>query len=165
MPVLFFYITPQSALRIRELLGMQDPIGPYFDPAGKGMYCRSRKHQEVEKCSRIRFIILDQTHRRITLLPDKIPDESKVILKEMYKDKSEELNAKEANDILVQASPKTASLTISMTFSLIFTIFIVTRYSIFQKSTQQFIAARDSVKKPTSTTSCNSTSSNGVIQT
>lgn len=23
---------------IRELLGMQDPKGPYYDPAGKGFY-------------------------------------------------------------------------------------------------------------------------------
>ncbi|XP_008206476.1 uncharacterized protein LOC100122748 isoform X2 [Nasonia vitripennis] len=117
MPVLFFYITPQSALRIRELLGMQDPIGPYFDPAGK-----------------------DQTHRRITLLPDKILDEPKATLKEIYKHKHEELNAKEANDILVQASPKT-------------------------KSTQQFITVQNSAKKQTCTTSSISASSNGVIQT
>lgn len=38
MPVLFFYTTPSAAARIRELLGMQDPKGPYYDPAGKSIY-------------------------------------------------------------------------------------------------------------------------------
>lgn len=36
MPVLFFYTNVSTGLRIRDLLGMQDPKGPYFDPAGKG---------------------------------------------------------------------------------------------------------------------------------
>lgn len=38
MPVLFFYTSPNSSAMIRELLGMQDPKGPYYDPAGKGIY-------------------------------------------------------------------------------------------------------------------------------
>lgn len=38
MPVLFFYTSPSAAAMIRELLGMQDPKGPYYDPAGKGIY-------------------------------------------------------------------------------------------------------------------------------
>lgn len=38
MPVLFFYTSSSAATMIRELLGMQDPKGPYYDPAGKGTY-------------------------------------------------------------------------------------------------------------------------------
>lgn len=38
MPVLFFYTNVITGLRIRDLLGMQDPKGPYFDPAGKGKF-------------------------------------------------------------------------------------------------------------------------------
>lgn len=38
MPVLFFYTSTSAAAMIRELLGMQDPKGPYYDPAGKGIY-------------------------------------------------------------------------------------------------------------------------------
>lgn len=37
MPVLFFYTSSSSGAMIRELLGMQDPKGPYYDPTGKGM--------------------------------------------------------------------------------------------------------------------------------
>lgn len=38
MPVLFFYTSINTGAMIRELLGMQDPKGPYYDPAGKGVY-------------------------------------------------------------------------------------------------------------------------------
>lgn len=38
MPVLFFYTSISTGAMIRELLGMQDPKGPYYDPAGKGSY-------------------------------------------------------------------------------------------------------------------------------
>ncbi|XP_043472119.1 uncharacterized protein LOC122504870 isoform X2 [Leptopilina heterotoma] len=83
MPVLFFYTTTATGVMIRDVLGMQDPKGPYFDPASK-----------------------DHTHKRITLLPDRINEESKSILKTLYEGKLEELSPKEANDILVRASPK-----------------------------------------------------------
>ncbi|CAL1674389.1 unnamed protein product [Lasius platythorax] len=85
MPVLFFYTSPNSSAMIRELLGMQDPKGPYYDPAGK-----------------------DHTHRRITLLSDKLPDDSRPKLTSLFSrgDKIEELNPKEANDILLRASPR-----------------------------------------------------------
>ncbi|XP_011631462.1 uncharacterized protein LOC105423416 isoform X2 [Pogonomyrmex barbatus] len=85
MPVLFFYTSTSTGAMIRELLGMQDPKGPYYDPAGK-----------------------DHTHKRITLLPDKLPDDSKAILTSLFSrgDKIGELNPKEANDILIRASPR-----------------------------------------------------------
>lgn len=37
MPVLFFYTSISTGAMIRELLGMQDPKGPYYDPAGRGI--------------------------------------------------------------------------------------------------------------------------------
>lgn len=40
MPVLFYYTTPQSGAKIREILGMQDPKSFYYDPAGKGKFLR-----------------------------------------------------------------------------------------------------------------------------
>ncbi|XP_029162555.1 uncharacterized protein LOC114934091 isoform X2 [Nylanderia fulva] len=85
MPVLFFYTSSSSGAMIRELLGMQDPKGPYYDPTGK-----------------------DHTHRRITLLSDKLPDDSKPKLTSLFArgNKIDELNPKEANDILVRASPR-----------------------------------------------------------
>ncbi|XP_020283705.1 uncharacterized protein LOC109854713 isoform X3 [Pseudomyrmex gracilis] len=85
MPVLFFYTTTNTGTMIRELLGMQDPKGPYYDPAGK-----------------------DHTHKRITLLPDKLADDSRAIITALFArgDKMEELNPKEANDILLRASPR-----------------------------------------------------------
>ncbi|KAL0121481.1 hypothetical protein PUN28_006770 [Cardiocondyla obscurior] len=85
MPVLFFYTSVRTGAMIRELLGMQDPKGPYYDPAGT-----------------------DHTHKRITLLPDKLPDDSKTILMNLFSraDKIEELSPKEANDILIRASPR-----------------------------------------------------------
>ena len=61
MPVLFFYTSTNTGAMIRELLGMQDPKGPYYDPAGK-----------------------DHTHKRITLLPEKLSEESKVVLKSLF---------------------------------------------------------------------------------
>ncbi|EZA57568.1 Sentrin-specific protease [Ooceraea biroi] len=85
MPVLFFYTTTTTGAMIRELLGMQDPKGPYYDPAGK-----------------------DHTHKRITLLPDRLEDDSKAKLLCLFSrgDKIQELNPKEANDVLLRASPK-----------------------------------------------------------
>lgn len=83
MPVLFFYTTTSTGSMLREVLGMQDPQGPYYDPASK-----------------------DHTHKRITLLPDKISDDARAVLKTLYNGKLQELNGKEANDILVRASPK-----------------------------------------------------------
>ncbi|XP_043281309.1 uncharacterized protein [Venturia canescens] len=88
MPVLFFYTSTSSAAAIREVLGMQDPKGPYYDPAGR-----------------------DNTHKRITLLPEILEPEAKIILKGLFMpdDLLVELTPKEANDILVRCSPKDAT--------------------------------------------------------
>lgn len=45
MPVLFFYTSTSTGAMIRELLGMQDPKGPYYDPAGRGIYCVDEYHK------------------------------------------------------------------------------------------------------------------------
>lgn len=56
----------------------------------------------------VSFLLIDNTHKRITLLPDKLNEESKVVLKNLLSRRNllEELNSKEANDILIRASPK-----------------------------------------------------------
>ena len=38
MPVIFVYIKPKAASRIRDQLHMVDKEGPYFDPLGTGKY-------------------------------------------------------------------------------------------------------------------------------
>uniref|UniRef100_A0A8D8Y097 Sentrin-specific protease 7 n=2 Tax=Cacopsylla melanoneura TaxID=428564 RepID=A0A8D8Y097_9HEMI len=99
MPVIFYYIRAHVGPRIRELLNMNTKSCKfYFDPSSR-----------------------DETHRRITLLPEKIPDEVKTILSDIYSNDSEpstdseetlingpcleELSIKEANNILVKSSP------------------------------------------------------------
>lgn len=53
------------------------------------------------------YYFIDHTHKRITLLPEKLTDDSKIKLKSLFfPDKMAELNPKEANDILLRASPK-----------------------------------------------------------
>ena len=119
MPVLFFYTSTGTGAMIRELLGMQDPKGPYYDPAGKGKSPQIHRHHglTLRTTSKINcfffnlyvsFFLIDHTHKRITLLPDKLTEESKVVLKNLLSRRNllEELNSKEANDILIRASPK-----------------------------------------------------------
>lgn len=56
--------------------------------------------------------VSDETQRRITLLPERLHEDSKVALKNIFGPLSnvlEELSNKEANDILVRASPKEVS--------------------------------------------------------
>lgn len=35
-PALFFFVTTKTAIYIREILNMDDPSGPYFDPNSLG---------------------------------------------------------------------------------------------------------------------------------
>jgi hypothetical protein len=58
------------------------------------------------------YCVADETHKRITLLPERLHEDSKVALKNIFGSVSnvlEELSNKEANDILVRASPKEVS--------------------------------------------------------
>lgn len=53
--------------------------------------------------------------KRITLLPESITDESKVVLKALFGKLVDELNSREANDILVRTCPKEMNNTSKMT--------------------------------------------------
>jgi sentrin-specific protease 7 len=86
MPVLFFYIDPPAAARVRVALNMESKLGPYYDPASR-----------------------DETQRRLILLPERLHEDSKVALKNIFGSLSnvlQELSNKAANDILVRAYPK-----------------------------------------------------------
>ncbi|KAG8249380.1 hypothetical protein J6590_019667 [Homalodisca vitripennis] len=87
MPVLFFYTRPAAAAKIRKALKMDDKNGFYYDSMSS-----------------------NETHRRITFLPDKIDEDCKQTLKTIFSNPENnvfaELSGKEANDILVKASPK-----------------------------------------------------------
>ncbi|XP_075233482.1 uncharacterized protein LOC142331448 isoform X2 [Lycorma delicatula] len=88
LPVFFIYTTPLMGSKIRDVLKMISKDGFYYDPASK-----------VE------------TQKRITLLPERLSDTAKCKIKAILsnffdKNMYEELCSKEANDILVRASPK-----------------------------------------------------------
>jgi hypothetical protein len=38
MPVLFLYIMPSAAARIRAALNMESKLGPYYDPSSQGNF-------------------------------------------------------------------------------------------------------------------------------
>jgi hypothetical protein len=88
MPVFFLYLKSATCERIRQLLGMKDASKePYFD-------------SETSK----------ETQKRITLLPERVSDEAKLIIKRIFskefgKDVMTSIDAKDANIILVRASP------------------------------------------------------------
>ncbi|XP_066937467.1 sentrin-specific protease 6-like isoform X5 [Macrobrachium rosenbergii] len=89
LPVFFLYLKPSLAESIRRTLKMTDKNGLYFDP-----------------CS------YDEAHKRITILPDRMTDETKMMIKDILtmtgstsKGKLEELDIKEANEILIRSSP------------------------------------------------------------
>ncbi|CAH0556439.1 unnamed protein product [Brassicogethes aeneus] len=88
LPLLFYYLTPTVGANVRELLGMEKGSEPYFNPLS-------------EK---------DESHKRITLLPEEFTEEDKTFLQEIYTGPPhnilDELLAKEANDILVKTCPK-----------------------------------------------------------
>ncbi|KAF7988794.1 hypothetical protein HCN44_007104 [Aphidius gifuensis] len=81
--ILFFYTNTISASKIRKLLGMNNPNRPYYDPASK-----------------------DLTHQRIILFPISLKSNSLMILKKVFSSDTiiEELNAKQAYDILLKGA-------------------------------------------------------------
>lgn len=86
MPVIFYYLTPSLCETIRKILGMKKVSEDYFDPLDK-----------------------QESHRRITLLPENISVEVRDKLKLIYShpfNVLDELTTKEANDILVKICPK-----------------------------------------------------------
>ncbi|KAG8237674.1 hypothetical protein J437_LFUL015562, partial [Ladona fulva] len=94
MPVIFLYTTHPCAVKIRSVLSMSSKKGPYYDPT----------------CN-------EETQKRITLLPERMTEDTKARLKMLFsfKDLLIELDNKEANDILVRASPKEVQETIKKT--------------------------------------------------
>ena len=61
------------------------------------------------RLSLIYWTISENVHRRVTILPDKLDDDFRAFLKQIYP-KMQELEARTANDILVLSSPKDALL-------------------------------------------------------
>lgn len=92
LPVLFFYLLPSAANYIRDKLSMQEGSDIYFDPLSK-----------------------EDPFKRITLLPDVIPEETRSTILEIYSARYyeytmiDELSTKEANDILIRTCPKERS--------------------------------------------------------
>lgn len=90
LPVFFYYINPAHAKVIREMLGMTPESDYYFDPLSTE----------------------DEAHRRITLLPDDLAEDDRDIFQIIYGGPPsimDELNVKEANDILIKTCPKDIS--------------------------------------------------------
>ncbi|KAK9879547.1 hypothetical protein WA026_006617 [Henosepilachna vigintioctopunctata] len=89
LPVLFYYLRPNTGSSIREVLEMKENnVNNYYEPLSD-----------------------NESHRRITLLPENITEEVKKVLQSLYQPSMlEELTLKEANDILVKTCPKELTL-------------------------------------------------------
>lgn len=87
MPLLFVYISPPACSRARKILKMSSTQSFFLDVHSA-----------------------DETQKRITILPEKLTEDNKAILKQHFKDLVLELESKEANEILVRSSPKEANL-------------------------------------------------------
>ncbi|XP_044752957.1 uncharacterized protein LOC123312542 isoform X2 [Coccinella septempunctata] len=93
LPLLFYYLKPYMGSTIRDLLGMKENDVNYYDPLSD-----------------------TESHRRLTILPENIPDEVRMALIEIYRPSMngnnilEELTLKEANDILIKTCPKELTL-------------------------------------------------------
>merc|ERR1719412_253028 len=88
MPLLFIFCNSVACARIRNALKMTSKnTGLWFD---------------VE-CP-------DETMKRLTILPDKMTDDTKNIMVKYYGDLIKELDSKTANEILVRSSPKDAKI-------------------------------------------------------
>lgn len=87
LPVFFYYLNPDLATTIREELCMTADGDYYYDPLSTE----------------------EEAFRRITLLPDDVGDNDKDIFQTIYGGSPnliDELNVKEANDILIKTCPK-----------------------------------------------------------
>ncbi|KOB73014.1 Sentrin/sumo-specific protease senp7 [Operophtera brumata] len=83
LPVIFLYTMIRTGQYIRNSLDMVEDSGPYYDPMSKV-----------------------DPFKRITLLPETITEDCKVALKALFGKVMDELNSREANDILVRTCPK-----------------------------------------------------------
>ncbi|XP_044266946.1 uncharacterized protein LOC123012840 isoform X2 [Tribolium madens] len=89
LPVLFYYLLPSVGAMVRTALDMTLGSDYYFDPLSE----------------------IEEAHRRITLLPETLSEESKLVLQKIYLKNCllDELTYKEANDILIKTCPKELS--------------------------------------------------------
>ena len=89
MPLLFISATPSTCERVRRDLNLEKfrSQGLYYD-----LTCN------------------DDTMKKITMLPEKMPDETKQLLTVFYGDSITELDNKTANELLVKSTPKAQAL-------------------------------------------------------
>lgn len=88
MPLLFISTTPSTCDRVRKDLNLNfKSSGLYFDLSSS-----------------------DETMKRITMLPEKMPDEVKNMLTNFYGAQISELDNKSANEMLVRSTPKTSAI-------------------------------------------------------
>ncbi|KAJ2946995.1 hypothetical protein O0L34_g16339 [Tuta absoluta] len=83
LPVIFLYTVNRCGAYIRRMLDMTEELGPYYNPMSK-----------------------NDPYKRITLLPDLITEEAKGTMKSLFGRQMDELNSREANEILVRTCPK-----------------------------------------------------------
>ena len=83
MPLLSLYISSSACQKTRNLLGMTSRQSFYLD---------------VQSA--------DETQKRITILPEKLTEDIKMILKQHFSVKVQELESSYAEEILVRSSPK-----------------------------------------------------------
>ena len=89
MPLLFISATPSTCERVRKDLNLEKfrSQGLYYD-----LTCN------------------DDTMKKITMLPEKMPDETKQLLTVFYGENITELENKTANELLVKSTPKAQAL-------------------------------------------------------
>ena len=86
MPLLFISTSPLTCERVRKDLNLNfKASGLYYDMSS-----------------------LDETMKRITMLPEKMPDDVKNILTGFYSTVIKELDSKTANEMLVKSTPKSS---------------------------------------------------------
>lgn len=86
LPVFFYYLNPSVAKTIRDQLDMVPEGDYYYDPLSSK----------------------EEAFRRVTLLPEDVSEADIKALREIYAMPGvlDELNVKEANDILIKTCPK-----------------------------------------------------------
>lgn len=138
LPVFFIYVKPSTAANIRRLLKMTDRNGYYFDPCSHGkLLSFLLLHNNLNNSNiwtmnyflshpnKLSSPSSDESQKRITILPDRLTEENKNLVKEVFGPSNllnncgaatgtstssepvnviEELDHKEANEILLRAS-------------------------------------------------------------
>ena len=83
MPILFLHVSEEACARVRRQLKMLNSRAFYLD-----------------------FQSLDETQKRITILPEKLTEENKAVLKQLLGTKLQELDLRDANEILLRNCPR-----------------------------------------------------------